>query len=676
MCGIFGFLAGNNTSFDGNFIAKNVNSLFLLAESRGKEAAGCAILSKGEIQLYKKPISASEMIKTQEFKKYFLSAIEDKEDDNRISLPLALIGHSRLVTNGAQEFNENNQPVVKNGIVTIHNGIIVNDHVLRQAYPSLVKKYDVDTEMIVDLMHLFYSQSHSIKSALHEMFKVISGSASIASLFSDLPYLLLATNTGSLYVCFDQERRFFSFASELYILKEYLKKNNLEKVFGTCIIKQILPGYGMLVNVSDLQQQTFCYLNEIDGSSDLRPAASHFKVVDMTSTSREDAIVQFMAPKITDWGSAEKEYLSAEKHIHDLRRCKKCILPETYPFIEFDDQGVCNYCHGYRKISVAGRPALESFLEKYRRKNNEPDIIVSFSGGRDSSYALHYFKTELKMNPIAYSYDWGMITDLGRRNQARLCGKLGVEHILVSADIKKKREYVRRNVEAWLKKPDLGMIPLFMAGDKQFFYYANKLVKQTGINLLTMAENQLERAPTKAGFIGVKNDNTNKPGYHLTLSQKMTIASYYFKQYLLNPSYINISLLDTLGAYLSYYFIPQNYLYLFNYIKWDEHDLISTLRNEYDWEIAEDTRSTWRIGDGTASFYNYIYYLVAGFTEIDAFRSNQIREGQITREQALELAREENQPRYESMSWYAQTIGFDLHMALKVVHSMPKLYQV
>jgi glucosamine--fructose-6-phosphate aminotransferase (isomerizing) len=41
-------------------------------------------------------------------------------------------------------------------------------------------------------------------------------------------------------------------------------------------------------------------------------------------------------------------------------------------------------------------------------------------------------------------------------------GQLGVENILVSADIKKKRDNIRKNVEAWLKQPALGMIPLFM----------------------------------------------------------------------------------------------------------------------------------------------------------------------------------------------------------------------
>ena len=37
-----------------------------------------------------------------------------------------IFGHSRLVTNGTQLNSDNNQPVVKDNIIGIHNGIIVN----------------------------------------------------------------------------------------------------------------------------------------------------------------------------------------------------------------------------------------------------------------------------------------------------------------------------------------------------------------------------------------------------------------------------------------------------------------------------------------------------------------------------------------------------------------------
>ena len=147
-------------------------------------------------------------------------------------------------------------------------------------------------------------------------------------------------------------------------------------------------------------------------------------------------------------------------------------------------------------------------------------------------------------------------------------------------------------------------------------------------------------------------------------------------QYLSNPAYLNSSLYDTIYAFFSSYVLPDAYVYIYDYIPWDENKIIMVLSKKYDWEGASDTDATWRIGDGTAAFYNYIYYTVAGFSEFDTFRSNQIREGRITREQGLKLVQKENLPRYESLEWYANIVNFDLEYALDVIHSMKKLYKV
>ena len=91
-----------------------------------------------------------------------------------------------------------------------------------------------------------------------------------------------------------------------------------------------------------------------------------------------------------------------------------------------------------------------------------------------------------------------------------------------------------------------------------------------------------------------------------------------------NISYFNSSLFDTLlGEYSRSIKKHKDYYYLFNYFRWDEKIINYILLNKYDWELSPDTNSTWRIGDGTAGFYNYVYYTIAGFTEHDTFRSNQ-----------------------------------------------------
>jgi hypothetical protein len=143
-----------------------------------------------------------------------------------------------------------------------------------------------------------------------------------------------------------------------------------------------------------------------------------------------------------------------------------------------------------------------------------------------------------------------------------------------------------------------------------------------------------------------------------------------------NPRYFNSSIVDTLsGEYYRSIAPKTDYFHLFDYWKWDENEINSTLIDHYGWEVANDTSTTWRIGDGTAAFYNYVYFTVAGFSEHDTFRSNQIREGDISRDAALELVSDENQPRYENIKWYLDAVGIDFKTAIQKVNAIPKLWR-
>ncbi len=361
--------------------------------------------------------------------------------------------------------------------------------------------------------------------------------------------------------------------------------------------------------------------------------------------------------------------------IRQLQRCTKCLLPETFPFIHFDEQGVCNYCHHFLGATVKGEEALRAVTEPLRKKDG-PDCIMMFSGGRDSSYALHYVKKELGMNPLAFTYDWGMSTPQAEINQQIMCDKLGVRQILVRANIQKKRENIRKNIQAWLKKPDLGIIPLFMAGDKQFFRHVNRVAAQQQIPLVFLGVNPFEKTDFKTGFCGIEPNFGAERIYSLTTGGKLKLLSYYAKQFLQNPAYLNASVLDTADAFLSFYSIKQEQIDLFKYIPWDEEQINDLLIHEYGWQVASDTPTTWRIGDGTAAFYNYIYGTVAGFTENDTLRSNQIRQGVLDRAEGLRLVEVENKPREASLRWYFETVGLDFDQVISVVNAMPKRYPV
>jgi hypothetical protein len=464
-------------------------------------------------------------------------------------------------------------------------------------------------------------------------------------MFEDLDVMLLATNTGSLFQLTNETGTVIAFASERFILQRVLADRDLGKRLGDCRIEQIRAGHALTIRLTDLARHAFVLSASGGDGSALAPNGHTVAIVDHSSSTDR------------------------------LKRCTKCILPETYPFVDFDEHGVCHYCRTWKKIEPKGEQALLDAVAPYRSKDGSPDVIVAYSGGRDSSYGLHYIKQVLGMNPVAYTYDWGLVTDLARRNQARVCGKLGVEHILRSADITTKRRYVRRNVEAWLKRPELGMVTLFMAGDKAFYQHARELRKETGIKLIVMCTgNMIEDAPYKTGFMGVPQDDHGNKLTGMSLRNKLGMVSYFAKNYLRNPSYFNESLLDTANAYYQTFVVKDDFLYLFQYLPWREDTVVNTIRQEYNWEVAQDTASTWRIGDGTAPFYNYIYQTIAGFTEDDVALANMVREDHIDRDEAMRRSRECAKPRWPSIREYANLIGFSAEEALQIINAVPKLY--
>lgn len=662
MCGIFGMIAWGEISPDELRI--NINKLFKLSESRGREASGIALKFNNKLHVYKEAVSASKLLESKTYNNLY--RIAENHLKNSAKGNLSAIGHSRLTTNGSELNNTNNQPVVKGKTVLVHNGIIVNSDKLWHLCGDCKQQTELDSEVIAALIDKHVS-SVNVDSVLSEIFSVIEGTLNIAAYVDDGQYMLLATNNGSLYYTYSPNQNGVAFASEEHILNTFLKKN---KSFNTDekirIVKLQRKNY-LLISLSN---------NKILTSNALLNNTTDSLHINIEHSECNDLRYDFTNVKNTKKNIEQAESLFKKSYVNlpNLRRCSKCLLPETFPFIKYNQNGVCQFCtsHVVKKIKPISK--LLSQIQKTPVTNNIPDCIVALSGGRDSSYCLHYLVKKLGLRPIAYTYDWGMVTDIARKNMARLCGELGVEHIIISADIKVKRKNIKKNILAWLKTPSLCTVPLFMAGDKQFFYYANILKKRFGDRKIVFSHNDLEKTNFKTGFCGISQSIENKHIYSLSKLDKISLISRYFLEFLRNPAYLNSSLSDTLLAFISYYFIPHDYVSFFDYVKWDEKVINETLANEYGWETTNDNASTWRIGDGTAAFYNYIYYIGAGFTENDTFRSNQIRENMISRDQALTLVDKENKVRVESFVEYCNVLNIDIIQVIKSINSMKRVY--
>jgi asparagine synthetase B (glutamine-hydrolysing) len=648
MCGIFGVVTVGEAYRDK--AEELLGTLFRLSESRGKEASGLAGIAGDTIRVLKSPVSSKQLMRTPAYAAYVRDVVRGAR--------VATIGHSRLVTNGSQVEHANNQPIAIDGVVGVHNGIVVNEAALYARHPELRRTGEVDTEVLFGLIRRH--ANGSVVQGLRQAYADVEGVANIAMFAAELDQLALATNNGSLY--YAKAGDLFAFASEQYILDTALARCDLPP--GA---HHLAAGTGVLVDLSTVDVEPFAL-----GSTEPvreRNGVGRTVVVDAPLAGKVSSHAGVRDVPEPAWFTEANE--RNREAIARLRRCVRCVQPETVPFVALDEHGVCVDCRNYSPIVTKGRAALEDVLARRGTKR----VLVPLSGGRDSCFTLHYLKTELGLDPIAYTYDWGMVTDLARRNCSRLCSKLGVEHIIVSADIPKKREYIRKNVEAWLQQPDLGVIPLFMAGDKQYFYFAEQVQKRTGVSFQIWGNNRLERSDFKTGFCGF-----DRGGYkdnsliRMGARHNAQILAYYAKAYLRNRAYLNASIPDTLFSYFIYYLKRLDYLDFYDYVPWDEETIVRTIIDRYDWETAPDTTSTWRIGDGTAAFYNFIYWTAAGFTESDTFRAGQVRAGTLTRDEALRIVEEENRPRWSSLDWYCRTIGVDLERTVRTIHAMPKLY--
>jgi len=687
MCGIFGFVVSVEQNHPSDLVERAVKHLARASESRGKDSSGLVLQHIGQqrMTVLKGNLRITRLLDSSQVRGAFRE-VNNGPGTHRGGTVSAM-GHSRLVTNGSQLQDDNNQPVIKDGVIGIHNGIITNDAAIWAGHPALAREYEIDTEALFALVAEGLRRGYGVDQAVSRADQEVEGTYSIALLFERLAKLVLASNNGSLYYLTNR-RDFLAFASEEWPLKT-LKSLLPKSLRFESIVTQVPPQCCVVVSLKEFSVEIS---GGRVGESELAEAHPRSDECDVQEESEAVAIQQSLVvgrhPRqelVLDTAVlarapaalAESELLRyGIERIRHLRRCTRCVLPETFPFISFDQQGVCNYCHGYRlKNQPKPLDELRALVEPYRHKDGRPDCIVPFSGGRDSTFALHVIKNELHLNPIAFTYDWGMVTDLARRNIARVCGKMGVENIIVAADIFKKRDNIRRNILAWLKRPSLGMVPLFMAGDKFFYYYAAEISRRTDIKLNIWGINPLENTDFKVGFLGVPPDFKKKHIYSLSISRKIRLFSSVAENVIVNPAYLNRSIVDSLGGFVSRSLMPHlDYYHLYDYKRWEEDEIEDVLFGTYDWERACDTEITWRIGDGTAAFYNYIYCTVAGFSEHDTFRSNQIREGQLSREAALVLVERDNQPRYPTIKWYLEILGMDFEATIKRINSITKLH--
>ncbi|HEY3357929.1 MAG TPA: hypothetical protein VGQ83_32055 [Polyangia bacterium] len=121
-----------------------------------------------------------------------------------------------------------------------------------------------------------------------------------------------------------------------------------------------------------------------------------------------------------------------------LPKCTRCLLPSQFRFIEYDAQGVCNYCHAHHEVIEETRDPqmrrqLDQIIAEHCPADGDYDCVVAYSGGKDSTYVLNLMSRLYGLRTLALTIDTGFLPEAAKRNVALGVAKLGVDHTWVRA---------------------------------------------------------------------------------------------------------------------------------------------------------------------------------------------------------------------------------------------------
>jgi tRNA(Ile)-lysidine synthase TilS/MesJ len=318
-----------------------------------------------------------------------------------------------------------------------------------------------------------------------------------------------------------------------------------------------------------------------------------------------------------------------------MKICTKCILPETYPGISFDENGVCNFCKEYEVTRKEGKAhfqnedELKNYLYKYRNINKKYDVLVPLSGGVDSAHTLIKVIRQYNLRPLAYHNDNGYEHEIAVNNAKKLCKALDVDLVITqpgSTFIKKLWKYLHECNVYGLPSCYVCANIIFINAIEVADHYQIKLV----INGYTKGQAQV----MKDTVMGV---NMLKAMHKITRDRgDNEFYEEFIEKFEKLSKVISYNAKEDLGKAVNTENILVIPFFIFKFNKTDKEMLKSEIRKVFDWEHIPYSFPS-RTTNCRMNWLNtYIDRIKVGYCSYDIEFAELIRTGEITREQALE----------------------------------------
>ena len=309
-----------------------------------------------------------------------------------------------------------------------------------------------------------------------------------------------------------------------------------------------------------------------------------------------------------------------------MKRCANCCISEKFPGVQFDDNGLCRECRVFQgeddPASDIARNLenIEQIINDLRGRNKY-DVIVAYSGGKDSSFSLLHLKEYYDLNVLAYMVDNNYVADQAQKNADVFTGQLGIDLLVFKPNAQFMNKMYTTSLDGDLY--DMSQLSRANAACLSCINLINNFVLDEAIrrDIPIVAGGYIEgQIPMHSGV--VKMDNPMIHSFRDKNRKKLSDE--------IDPrfdSYLNIAAPKGESNYPTFINPLLGMVY-------SEHEIIEKI-SEYGWVKPQDTgksSSNCLLNDYAISVHFDRY----GFHPYEAEICAQVRRGSLSQEEALE----------------------------------------
>jgi len=349
----------------------------------------------------------------------------------------------------------------------------------------------------------------------------------------------------------------------------------------------------------------------------------------------------------------------------ELRRCTRCVLPETHETIVFDGAGVCNVCHQqeFKQTQVdwtAKKKELDALVEAHRGKHDY-DCLVPFSGGKDSTWTLYYLVKEYGLKPLVVRFDHGFLRPGVEENTKRVLRELGCDfhHFTPNWKVVRKlmlQTFLEKGDFCWHCHTGIFSYPMWVALRYQvpLIFWGEPSAEYTAYYSYDQAEEVDEKRFNRYVNLGINAQD-------MILRLGGTVEERDLRPFTYPP-------LKELRK-LNYRSVC-----LGSYVAWDVKRQSETIERELGWkgDQVENVPSEYsyeKIECYLQGVRDYIKYIKRGYTRPAHLASIDIRNHRLTRDQGLDMVKQYEGKRPPSLDLFLEFVGLSEQEFLQIAMS-------